>query len=290
MTIRSVNEAPALATMPGNTIGRILLESGKITPADAEKVLAFKQRQGLRFGEAAVQLKFISEADLQYALAAQYSYSYAKPGAATFTRDVIAAYQPWSRQVEVLRGIRTQLLLRWFDAEHHALAVVSPRAGDGRSYVAANLAVVCSQLGERTLLIDADLRRPRIHSMFGIDNQKGLSSMLAQRAGNEAIVTLPSMRSLSVLPSGPEPPNPQELLASSEFDNLLKGLNAQFDVILIDSTETETAADALIVAARAAGVVVVGRKHYSRIAELDLLAEKLSAAGAEVVGTILNEF
>lgn len=276
--------------LPGNTIGRILLESGKITAADAEKVLAFKQRQGLRFGEAAVQLKLISESDLQFALATQFSYSYIKPGAAPFARELIAAYQPWSRQVEVLRGVRTQLLLRWFDAQHRALAVVSPRAGDGRTYVAANLAIVCSQLGERTLLIDADLRRPRLHTLFGLGNDKGLSSILAGRAGDDAIVAVTAMRGLSVLPAGPEPPNPQELLAGREFEQLLQLLGARYDVILLDTTETETAADALMVASRAGGVLVVGRKHYSRVAELTMLSEKLAGASAEVVGTVLNEF
>lgn len=276
--------------LPGNTIGRILLESGKITAADAEKVLAFKQRQGLRFGEAAVQLKLISESDLQFALATQFSYSYIKPGAAPFARELIAAYQPWSRQVEVLRGVRTQLLLRWFDAQHRALAVVSPRAGDGRTYVAANLAIVCSQLGERTLLIDADLRRPRLHTLFGLGNDKGLSSILAGRAGDDAITTVTAMRGLSVLPAGPEPPNPQELLAGREFEQLLQALGTRYDVILLDTTETETAADALMVASRAGGVLVIGRKHYSRVAELNVLSEKLAGASAEVVGTVLNEF
>ena len=280
-------QGPAL---PGNSIGRILLDAGKITAADAEKVLAFKQRQGLRFGEAAVQLKLISESDLQFALATQFSYSYIKPGGAPFARELIAAYQPWSRQVEVLRGVRTQLLLRWFDAQHRALAVVSPRAGDGRSYVAANLAIVCSQLGERTLLIDADLRRSRLHTLFGLGNEKGLSSILAGRAGDDAIAAVTAMRGLSVLPAGPEPPNPQELLAGREFEQLLQLLAARYDVILLDTTETETAADALMVASRAGGVVVIGRKHYSRVAELNALAEKLAGAGAEVVGTVLNEF
>ena len=143
-------------------VGKLLLEAGKLNAADAERVLHLQQKENLRFGEAAIKLGLINETDLHHALANQFDYAYLTPGDGHFSPDLVAAYQPFSLQVERLRALRGQLMLRWFSIGHKALAITGIHPGDGASYLAANLAVVFSQLGERTLLIDADLRRPRL--------------------------------------------------------------------------------------------------------------------------------
>jgi receptor protein-tyrosine kinase len=212
-----------LDTGAGRSIGAILIDNGRLTPDAAERILKLQKEQGLRFGDAAIQLGLLSEADIQQALSRQYDYPYLMPGDERVSEEVVAAFKPFSPIVEQLRAVRSQLMLRWFDAEigHKTLAVVSASRADGRSFTAANLAVVFSQLGERTLLIDADLRNPSQHQLFRLENKLGLSSLLAGRAElAEAITRIPGLIDLSVLPAGATPPNPQELLARPVFSGV----------------------------------------------------------------------
>ena len=114
-------------------------------------------------------MNLISEEDIQQALSQQFDFSFLANANVDFSDELIAAYQPFGEQAEVLRGIRSQLMLRWFNNTRKTLAITSPDNGEGRSYFAANLAIVFSQLGERTLLVDADLRQPRQHQLFKIE-------------------------------------------------------------------------------------------------------------------------
>ena len=144
-------------------IGRILVDMGKLKAKDVGRVFALHREKGLRFGEAARKLRLVKDADIEYALSVQFNYPYLKPGQSALGRDLIVAHDPFEGQAEILRDLRTQLLLHWVNGERKVLAIVSPNTGDGRSFVAANLAVVFAQLGEKTLLVDADLRFPRQH-------------------------------------------------------------------------------------------------------------------------------
>jgi protein-tyrosine kinase len=206
--------------------------------------------------------------------------------------EVTAAYMPFTPVVETLRAVRSQLMLRWFDtsANHKALAIISAARAEGRSFIAANLAVVFSQLGERTLLIDADLRNPCQHRLFGIDNGVGLSSVLSGRAGPEAVQRIPGLPDLSVLPSGPIPPSPLELLGRPAFPKLLEQLDAQLDVILLDSPAAAETADAQLVAVRAGAALIVARRNAARRWRVQGVTDRLAQARATVVGAVLNSF
>lgn len=276
--------------MQERSIGAILVDAGRLDPEDAERILRRQRERGLRFGEAARELRLLSEDDVAYALARQFDYPYLTRGPGAIAESVIAAYQPFGNEVEALRGLRTQLLLRWFGdaAARRRLAVVSPASGEGRSWVAANLAVVFSQLGERTLLIDADLRKPTQHHLFGLDNAAGLSTVLAGRSGNEAIRRIDGLLSLSVLPAGPQAPNPQELLSRSPFAALLERLGTQFDVVILDTPAAASGADAEMIAARAGAAVMLARKDVSSARELVRFGERLAGASVALVGTVLN--
>lgn len=276
------------------SIGAILIDTGKLRPEDAERVLRVQQEKGLRFGEAAQQLGLVTEADLQFSLAQQFSYPYLQQnGQSEVLPEVIAAYQPFSAAVEHLRTLRSQLILRWFRAPlaRKTLAIVSPETGEGRSYLTANLAVVFSQLGERTLLIDGDMRKPRQHALFNLDNQLGLSTLLAARANLEDVVQrVPSLRDLSVLTAGATPPNPVELLSQAGFINLLAQAAEQYDVVLIDTPAGTLYADGIAVASRALGAVVVARKNITHADALSQCAENLRQAGVDLVGSVINTF
>ncbi|WP_229261088.1 chain length determinant protein tyrosine kinase EpsG [Duganella levis] len=272
-----------------SSIGGLLLESGKITPENAERVLRTQKELGIRFGEAAIRLGLITEEDIQQVLARQFDYAYLQRGAGSFSDKLIAAYQPFGPQVETLRAIRSQLMLRWFARGRKSLAIVSINPEDGASLFAANLAVVFSQLGEQTLLVDANLRAPQQQAMFGLQGRKGLSDALAGRAGFDAIEKIDSFIDLSVLSAGTLPPNPQEMLSRTSFGQLSEQLAASYDVVLYDVAAAVHGADAIAVAARIGGVVLVARNNQTALEDLAAFTEQLISHGVEVLGTVLND-
>lgn len=276
------------------SIGAILVDSGRLSPDDAECILRFQKEQGVRFGEAAIELGLLTREDIRFALARQFDYPCISGDDTRLDGTLVAAYRPDMPIVEQLRALRSQLVLRWFEAApakapaRKVLAIVSPGKREGRSFIAANLAIVFSQLGERTLLIDADLRAPAQHSLFALGHGPGLSGMLSGRAGGEAIVRAPALRSLSILPAGPLPPNPQELLSRSTFSDVLDIATRHHDVVLIDTPAAGSYADALTVAIRAGGALMVARKDQSSLPGFRTLAHNLRAS-CTVVGSVLND-
>ncbi|MFT3735904.1 MAG: chain length determinant protein tyrosine kinase EpsG [Rhodocyclaceae bacterium] len=274
------------------SIGAILVDAGRLSPGDAERVLRLSREKNIRFGDAALELRLITEADISFALSRQFDYICLPPGDKSVSRDVVAAFSLNSRALEGLRALRTQLMLRWFAAEQErkALAIVSSRRKDGRSWIAANLAVVFSQLGERTLLIDADMRHPVQHEHFHLDNRAGLSALLSGRGGDELIRRVESLQGLSVLPAGVSPPNAQELISRPAFGQLVSHLSSQFDVILVDTPPASEFADAQAVAASTRGALMVARRHHTSTKELREAAEFIAQTGASIVGSAMNEF
>lgn len=272
------------------SLGRILLEAGKISLQDADRIINYQKREGILFGEAAVKLKLITADDLRRALATQFSYPYVRPGDVKFSKELITAFNPFALEAERFRGVRSQLLLHWFNEERRALAVMSPSEGDGCSYVTANLAVALSQVGERTLLIDADMRKARQHRIFNVPNDRGLSMVLAELAGDSCEIMLPFFQNLALLPAGPIPPNPQELLSRAAFKNLLADCQRRYDVIIVDTPPFSGTSDGEIVASRVGGVAVVVRKSVTRVAELAKLEQRLQDSNVPLVGSIYNCF
>jgi protein-tyrosine kinase len=272
-----------------NTLGTLLLAAGKINASDIERIMALQKQKGMRFGESAKALGLISEDDLQKALSNQFNFPFLATHEESFSKELIAAYQPFSAQVEALRAVRGQLMLRWFINVHKTLALVSPGHGEGRSYMAANLAIVFSQLGERTLLIDADLRQPRQHRLFKLKNGYGLSDVLAGRADLNVVTRIPVFRDLSILPAGTLSPNPVELI-SRGFRDCLQQLQTEFDVILIDTPPAEQSIDAQIIAPNCGGALLVARQHKTRLNDLQLLKEALQDTGSQCLGAVLTDF
>jgi chain length determinant protein tyrosine kinase EpsG len=276
----------------GRHIGAILMDEGKLTASDAEQVLARQRELGWRFGEAAIELNLITDTDLRQALAKQYEFPYLVSGPEGVSKELIAAWDPFHPVVEELRAVRTQLLIRWFNPEagRRTLAVASPCAREGRSFIAANLAVVFSQLGQRTLLIDADFRAPRQQSIFNISDRFGLSSALSGRADLSAAVPVPGLTGLAVLPAGPVPPNPLELLSRASFAALLVKAQQEYDVILIDTPPAIEYADAQSVTFRAGDALLISRKDQTRISDTERAVRDLSDASGRIVGTLMNAF
>ncbi len=270
-------------------IGALLVEAGRLEQDSVQRILDYQKKSGLMFGEAGVAMGLLSDDDVRHALALQFGHAYLSPDSG-LGAELVAAYSPDCEAVEHLRSLRSQLMLRWFenDARQAALAVVSPGPGEGRSYIAANLAVLFSQLGKRTLLIDADLRHPRQHKIFGLSGRVGLSGVLAGRAGWDAVSEIKTLPGLWVLPAGAVPPNPQELLARPGFARLIHALRSSYDVILIDTPAAESCADAGTIAARAGAALMLACRDATSVPRLSVLADDLRQFGVTIVGAVLN--
>lgn len=270
-------------------IGEILVASGVLKESDLPKILQAQRKRGLRFGEAAVALKYVTERDLRRALARQCEFPFVAPGESALSPMLAAAYEPFSKYTEELRTLRSQLLMRWFGSHGAALAVVSPRSGDGCSTLAGNLALVFAQLGERTLLIDANMRNPAQYNLFGLNGNEGLAEVLNGRiAIEDALHRIAHFENLYVLPAGNPPPNPQELLSRLTFTELLEELSARFDAMLLDTPPALDFADAQIVAARAGACLVGTRRHSTTLADVARVKSQLNPNVTNMLGAVIS--
>ena len=279
---------------PTKNIVDILVATGRLSAANAARISERQQQDNSQFGDAALALQLLTKEDIDFALSKQFDYAYLTEQDTSLSPALVAAYKPFSRTGENLRAVRSQLKLRWFNGDlmHKVLTVVSPSAGDGRSFIAANLAVVFAQKGQRTLLIDADLRAATgqgQHALFKLGKSAGLSGILADRAGLEAALSVPSLPGLAVLPAGAVPPNPQELLGRPSFSQLLLSACNQFDVVIIDTPAGADYADAEIIASRAGAAVMVARQNKTLVPAATQLARRLQDSGVALVGSVLND-
>ena len=189
---------------------------------------------------------------------------------------------------ERLRALRTELLLLAEGGrDASCIALMSPCSHEGRSQLAAELAVAFSQLGQRTLLIDADLRRPTLHSLFGVEVQWGLAQALAFGEPPH-LIGVEGLPFLTVLPSGPRVSNPLELLSGGRMESLLRHWRRDQAFILIDTPPVSQYADALTIAAMVGQVVLVSRTQTTPFKELKGLLQRLGPTHARVLGAVVN--
>jgi chain length determinant protein tyrosine kinase EpsG len=272
------------------SIGAILVDQGRLKPDDAEVIQRFATEHSVRFGAAAVRLGLLSEKDVENALGRQYRHAVLLCGEGGVAQDVITAHDPQNALVEPIRALRTQLMFSWLnDCRQKVLAITSPDRHEGRSWIAANLAVAFAQMGERTLLIDADMRNAQQHRYFNLDNSLGLSALLTGRAGISTVVRVNPELRLFVLPAGNAPPNPQELLSRSIFAEVIRRCASQYDLVLIDTPAAAETSDAQVIAGKAGAAVMIARRNLSRSGRLISATQRLRTAGVNIVGCILNE-
>lgn len=268
-------------------MGHLLVDAELLEFDDIERILTRQRRDGSRFGEAAIALGLLKADDIFWALSIQYEYPQLEANT-RFNKRLVIAQQPLSARAESIRDLRSQLLLRWFGGSRKLLAVTAARNGEGCSEVAANLALSFAQLGEKTLLIDADMRSPMQETLFGLNSDSGLSNLLAGRGSFvDAVQYCPGFADLSILGAGAPPPNPQELLSRATFVSLLNDVIGKYDIVLLDTPPAMTSADAQFIAAIAGGSLHVVRRHQSRADDLKNITEKFSTIGINLVGAVI---
>lgn len=276
----------------GMPLAAILIESGRLTAEEAAQIQRLQRERGLQFGEAALASGMLTADDLQFALARQFDFPYLSKDSSLLSTELIAAFNPYCEEVEALRALRSHIMLRWFTGapERKSLAIVSPSRHGGRSYLAANLAIVFSQLGERTLLIDADLRHPRQHELFQLDGEIGLSSVLAgQYHVTDCIRNIPDLLDLAVLPAGTTPPNPQELIARGALNMRIRELGEEYDAIIVDTPEIEGIADVHLIASATGAALMVAQKGRTSVSSVSLATAALRQVGVTVIGSVLMD-
>ncbi|WP_367376866.1 CpsD/CapB family tyrosine-protein kinase [Lactiplantibacillus plantarum] len=196
---------------------------------------------------------------------------------------------PMSVVTEQVKTIRTNLNYAMVGKPLKTLMITSAIQGEGKSTVGSNLAVEYAKKGLQVLLVDADLRRPTIHQTFAISNQRGVSSWLSGQLTdvNEAIY--PVLDHLFVMPSGPKPPNPAELLASDRMTEFLTVATRKLDLVIVDAPPILPVTDARILAGQVDGTVLVVRQNFVEKVAVRQAVSALKNARAQLLGTILND-
>jgi len=269
-------------------LGQQLLVAGKLTEDEIGRVINMQQQRNVLFGEAAIRLGFVTEDDVRVALAQQFNYPCASPDDSNFSPLLVAATQPHCAQSEAFRVLRSQLVMRWFTDDRKTLAVTSARRRQGASTLAANLGILFAQMGERTLLIDANLRNPGQNRLFGLGNAMGLSDVLTGRCeAQDAVNGIDAFEHLYVLGGGVPPPNPQELLGRLEFSHLVETAASGFEVVIIDTPPILEFADAQLVACLTKGCLLAVKREQSRVADIVNVRSQLQPTAAQLVGAVM---
>jgi len=177
-------------------LGEIMVFMGLITQKQKERILKRQERWGRPFGECATRMRLVKPNQLQKALSAQFACQFPTSGNFKFTKDMVMAYEPFSEYGEALRTLANRLLDQWWTPKDKTLAITSAEPGEGRSHLAANLAIGFALFGRRTLLVDADFRRPRQHEIFGVNQHPGFSRMLCGFTPEELVRPISFLRNL----------------------------------------------------------------------------------------------
>lgn len=201
---------------------------------------------------------------------------------------LITNFPPKSPMSEAYRSVRTNILFSNVDQPHKTLVVTSSATKEGKSTTVANLAITMSQMGSRILIIDADLRRPTIHSLFHISRQVGLTGALLGTYTLDEVIKPSGIENLDIITAGDIPPNPSELLSSQALRNALTTLSERYDLVLIDSPPTIAVTDAAVLSTRTNGVLLVVSSGCVTRKELMHAIQLLENVKANLLGILLN--
>ena len=198
--------------------------------------------------------------------------------------------KPKSSFSESFRALRTNLEFMLGDSQGKVVLVSSTISGEGKSFVASNLAISMAMLGKKTIILGLDLRKPKVHSLFGVDNSKGMSTYLIGRDTLEAILVGTNIPNLSIIPSGPIPPNPAELVAGDRLEQLVAQLRSSYDMVIIDSPPVAIVTDAVLISRLCDTTLFVLRHRYTARNVLELVDDLSKSKTIKNMALLLNDF
>ncbi|AFT69977.1 Capsular exopolysaccharide family protein [Alloalcanivorax dieselolei B5] len=202
--------------------------------------------------------------------------------------SLLAQKDPGDLAIEALRSLRTSLHFAMMEADNKVLMISGPSPGVGKSFVTANLAAVLAQVGQRVVVVDADMRKGHLHRYFENDGQTGLSSYLSGQADLEQVLVQTKEENLSFISRGQIPPNPAELLMHKRFGELMDRLSEQFDLVLVDTPPILAVTDAAIVGQLAGTSLIVARYGQNSVKEIDVTINRFEQNKVTIKGAILN--
>jgi protein-tyrosine kinase len=269
-----------------------ILAAGNLTETQVEAIRGFQRRKGLTFGEAAITLGLVRRDSLFLALSKRYNYPVLSFGGdeRRVSSELVVGYEPFSAGAEAFRSVRSALATGALSQGKNAFAVIGPHSGVGATYFAANLALAFAQMAVPTLLVEANLRKPRLASLFGADAKtEGLVEALT-RDDAKPPVAIDVVPGLSLLVAGATAPHPQELLSSKEFLNLSQSAQRNYGVVIYDTPPALESADAYVVASRVGGAILVARRHRTKVKDIKTVSQALEGFQCEIAGTVLSRF
>ena len=203
-------------------------------------------------------------------------------------RDLYVFQHPTSRAAECCRSIRTNILFSGADRELRVLTITSPNPREGKTTSVIYLGTTMAQSGQKVLLIDTDMRRPRLHQSMGVSRDRGLSNLILGESSYEDAIKTTDVPNLYLLPCGPTPPNPAELLLTKRFQQIMKDLCERYDRIILDSPPLQAVADAAVLGRMSDGVILVGKSRKTNRDDLVRSARQLRDVHAPIVGVVIN--
>ena len=206
-------------------------------------------------------------------------------------KELITHHNPKSIISESIKGVRTNLLFSGVDHGLKTILVTSSVPGEGKSFISSNLAVAFSQSKYNVLIVDCDMRKGRIHRIFNVVNDKGLSDMLIQGKSLELkpYIKKTDIPNVSLLSMGTTPPNPLELLSSSRFVDFLEKAKEEYDIIILDSTPVSVVSDALVLSKLVDETIIVASHRNTDVKTLINTKKAIINAGGSIAGVVLNK-
>jgi protein-tyrosine kinase len=304
-------EAEGLSSPADDESTEALIDGSRLSQDQVALIREEMIRQSLGFVEAALHLNMVS-ADQAAEIFERFSGKSGHPGVvekalrrqsigrvATVppskyvnpSKDLLLAHDQDHPHCERLRALRTELSLVLGNGGREAsvVAVLSPGPSEGRSQLAAELAIAFAQLGRRTLMVEADLRRPRQHVLFGTGDTSGMAQCLAL-GRQPQFLRVENLPQLSLLTAGTLPPNPLELLSDGRFERLLSDWRRIFDVVVIDTPAVTQFADGLAIASLAEQVLLLSRANMTSHKDMKDTLRRLTSTNAKILGAVINHF
>ena len=202
---------------------------------------------------------------------------------------ILASINPKSPSAEAYRILRTNIQFTNIDKTIKSIVITSPGPGEGKSTIIVNLAVAMAHNNKRVLLIDTDLRKPNIHTFFGLDNSKGVTNVLSEDIEYAKVIQHTDIGKLYILASGPIPPNPSELLGSHKIKSLLNDVKEEYDMVLFDSPPVCLVTDAAVLSTIVDGVILVCASGQTTIENAKNAKALLNKVNANILGVVLNK-